>query len=323
MFRVKQHENVKSGATGNFFRIIFIILIIVTLVNMKYPSKAKAEKSPSLNRPKVIRVYSEKAVDWDYKTEPSLDFANQEIINNMLDEGLKELTGRESIDQAWRDILSSYKPGDKVAIKPNFNTINHGYKKIFTSPQVINAVIKGLVESLGIPEENIYIYDLCKIIPDDILRNRIPYSVNYVQGFQLNSIWEKIQFRMRRLFDSGLDLPDTSAPVRMREKVVDEQENPVTQHLINIPLLTNHIYLLASGPLKNHFGTVRFSNYNRYPSILHGKILEKSIVDLNLNPHIKDKTRLIVYDALWGVYSRGEDDVKRKWETFPADNLSC
>jgi hypothetical protein len=148
-------KNVKPGVAGKFLKITFFFLIVVHLVNMKYPSKAKAKESPPLNRPKVVRVYSNKAVDWDYKTEPYLDFANQEVVNKMLDEGLKELTGRESIAQAWRDILSLYKPGDKVAIKPNFNTIDHGYKKIITSPQVINAVIKGLVESLGVPEENI------------------------------------------------------------------------------------------------------------------------------------------------------------------------
>jgi len=309
---------------------LIVILSSVYFLSIRSSSRNEIKVSKLPREHKVVRVYNKNAVSWDYKTEPYLDFVNQEVINSMLEEGLKELTGKNSIKEAWLDVFSLYEPGDKVAIKPNFNALGHGkYKDIMTSPQVINAVIKGLVEFVGVPENDIFVYDLCQIITDDEVRNRINYSVNFVQRFKPVSALEKIIYRIKRRFFLGLESPDASAPIHMREKVV-YKGNPVicyipnvltqAQHLINIPLMTNHIFVLASGPLKNHFGTVRFSNYQPFPSALHGKILEKSIVDLNLNPHIRDKTRLIVCDALFGVYCRGEGNVKKKWKTFPSEN---
>lgn len=277
-------------------------------------------------KPRVVRVYSPRATNWDYSTEPYFDFIDQNVVNEMVDRGICELTGENTPSRGWKEIMSSYKNGDKIAMKPNFNMINRGYRDLVTSPQVINGVIKGLVEYVGVPEKDVFVYDLCKVIPDSIMRNRIRYSVNYVQRRATGSLLDKVKVRL----GYGLESADTSAPIHMREKIVDEAGEAITcyvpkvlihcQHLINLPILTNHIYVLASGPLKNHFGTVRFSNYNAYPVCLHGQVLEKSIVDINLNAHIRDKTRLILCDALFGVYHRGELSGKRRWRTFPPQN---
>lgn len=139
------------------------------------------------------------------------------------------------------------------------------------------------------------------------------------------SIIDKIKLRVHY----GLSSPDTNAGIKMREEIVDEGGNAVkcyvpkvvtqAQHIINIPLMTNHIFVSNSGALKNHYGTVRFSNYISYPGILHGNVLSKSIVDINKNSHIAEKTRIIIADGIFGVFDRGEGKGKKKWHTFSND----
>lgn len=288
-------------------------------------SQKSRHYNPSPSQANVLEIHNEEATSWDYKTEEYLDYINQDVVDDMVNKGVCELTGLENPEGAWRNIVKGYLEGDKIAIKPNFNNINHRYQECFTSPQVINSVVKALVGHLNVPEDKIYVYDLCKKIPTELVRDRINYKVNYVERLDPSSFKDKVKLRL------GLDMScaNKSEVIKMRNKVLDSSGNEITcyipkvltevNHLINTSLLTNHIYMLASGPLKNHFGTVRFSNGAQYPGCLHGDKIEEHIVDINLNPHIKDKTRLYICDALFGVYARGEKKGIHKWKTFSCE----
>lgn len=272
--------------------------------------------------PLVLRVEGTDAIKKEFKPERYLDYINADKVERMLEAGVKRLAGEEDLKKAWLGILTGYSPGDKIAIKPNLNFVNHGYRYTITSPQLINAAVAQLVNVVGADPVDIYVYDLCKVIPRDIVRKRIEHKVTYVELPDTDSIIGKILLRA----DYGPGSPDRDAPIKMRERITDERGEALTcyapklvteaKHIINMPLLTNHIYVLNSGALKNHYGTVRFSNHNPYPVALHGEVIHRSIVDLNLNRHIKEKTRLIVADALFGVYDRGEGEGKRPWKTF-------
>jgi len=287
---------------------------------------ARIKPNPPNIPDKVVRIYDPRATSWDYSTERYLDFVDQNVVDEMVDRGVCELMSAGDPKSAWKEIMAAYEPGDIIVIKPNFNNVNHGYKELITSPQVVAAVIRGLVLHLSVPEDNIYVYDLCKVIPDEIVKNRIPYRVKYVGRRVVRSLKDKIHLQLRR----GLEAPDRRAPIKMSERVVDRSGREVTcympkvltqaHHLINIAVLTNHIYLLASGPLKNHFGTVRFSNLESYPVCLHGSVLTSAIYDINRNLHVREKTRLVVVDALFGTYGRGHFSGIRRWKTFPCEN---
>jgi len=289
-------------------------------------SKGGNNSQPIPKGNKVIEIHNEEATFWDYKMERYLDYINQDVVDRMVDEGVCGLTGLESPKSAWKKIMATYVMGDKFAIKPNFNNINHGYKACFTSPQVISSVIKGLVVYLNVPKEDIYVYDLCKKIPRELVRDRIKYKVNYVERLDFNNLKDKFKTRL----GLSLSCANKNEIIKMRNKIIDSKCKEIicyipklltrVNHLINISLLTNHVFVLASGSLKNHFGTVRFSNLAQYPVCLHGSNIEEHIVDINLNPHIKDKTRLYICDGLFGVYVRGEKKKIHKWRTFPCKN---
>lgn len=288
--------------------------------------KARIKPNPGDVSDKVVRIYDPRAANWDYSTVKYLDFVDQHVVDEMMDRGVCELMSVGDPKSGWKQIMSTYERGDKIAVKPNFNNVNHGYKELITSPQVVSAVIRGLVLHVGVPESDIFVYDLCKVIPDELVKGRISYRVNYVGRRVLRSVRDRVLLRLRR----GLEAPDKSATIRMTERIVDRKGEDVScyvpkvltqaHHLINIALLTNHIYILASGPLKNHFGTVRFSNLESYPVCLHGPALKGAVLDINRDPHICQKTRLIVVDALFGTYGRGEFSGIRKWKTFPCKN---
>jgi len=274
----------------------------------------------------VLRVHSPEVISSHHFIPDSyLDSIREDKLDEMLSGGIREFTKQEDLKRAWFDILTNYKKGDKIAIKPNFNFLNHGYKFTITSPQLINSVVKQLIEAVGVNPQEIFLYDLCKKIPGDMVRNRISYPINYIERTDSKTIVDKMKHRLYY----GLASADLDAEINMREDVVDENGNPVkcyipkvvtqAQHLINMPLLTNHIFIANSGSLKNHFGTVRFSNFNAYPDVLHGKGLNKSIVDINQHPHIRNKTRIIIGDGLYGVFDRGDGDGKRVWKTFNHD----
>lgn len=274
------------------------------------------------SRSLVMRISSPTVLSPSGGHKTYLDTINNEELHRMVSAGVLAVTGKSDLRQAWFALLKDYSPTDRIAIKPNFNFVNHGNEFTITAPQLINAVIKQLVEVVNVKPQNIYLYDLCKKIPSDIVRKKIDQPVHYIERDDAESLVDKLKLR----FYYGLAVADTSAEISMREEVVDEDGRSIkcyipkvithAQHIINIPLLTNHIFAVNSGALKNHFGTVRFSNFNPYPVVLHGKRLIKAISDLNKNYHIRTKTRLVIADALFGVFDRGEGKGKRKWKTF-------
>ncbi|GAB4345962.1 MAG: hypothetical protein Kow0099_26770 [Candidatus Abyssubacteria bacterium] len=273
----------------------------------------------------VIRVYDPEATSWNYRDQDYLDYIHQDVVNEMFHRGIMKLAGAPDPKRAWEQIMPSYRRGDRIAIKPNFNSLHLDAAGLITCPQLIGAVVKSLVESLRVAESDIYVYDLCKRIPQSRIRARIGYRVEYVER-RPDGVEGKIAARL----GWGLESADRSAPITMSVPITDSENDPVEcyvpkvltqcQHLINIALLSNHPFLAISGPLKNHFGTVRFSNYQSYPVALHGEVLQKSIVDINMNPHIRTKTRLVMCDALFGQFGRGDTGFVEKWNTFPTDN---
>lgn len=293
------------------------------------PAAAASEFTRTLSekdRPKVIKVYNPEATFWDYKAPEYLDFIRQEVVDEMLGRGIMLLTGEHSVENAWNKLILNYSVGERVAIKPNFNSLHLGADGLITCPQIIRAVIKGLIDSLGVRESDIYVYDLCKWIPESRIRDRIGYEINYVErrpgGTFAGTVLPRLGW--------GLESADKSAAVEMSSSVKDSVGDAVRcympklltrcEHLINIALMSSHPFLAISGPLKNHFGTVRFSNYDSYPGVLHGAALEPSIVDLNMNTHIRGKTRLVICDALLGQFARDEGGFAQEWKTFPSEN---
>jgi hypothetical protein len=168
----------------------------------------------------------------------------------------------------------------------------------------VDAVIGGLV-NLGIPQGDIYVFDASRIIPSVRYQTLTIYPlVNFLEVYDVTfgetgDPDEKIQFTHG----------DLSGVTKYLADVVVN-----SQHLINIPIIKSHVTGI-SATLKNHFGSV-----NEPIDVMHGCMQaaeNNPLVDIYLNPHIRNKTRLIVGDALLGMaLSGGGSGPPHRWSTF-------
>lgn len=287
------------------------------------PNSSKPQLSEVIvkNPSKVVSVFSSKAANWDGTSYPYVDSIDQFVVEEMLQNAIMELTFAESPGNAWKTLFSTYRTGDLIAIKPNFNDLYQEFNNnLVVSPAIINAILSGLVDHLEVPHQNIIIYDCTRKIPN-AFRERIHYPVRYVEAWA-SSLVRKIQYKL-----AGNPLPeaDERFEIKMTKNIKNEQGRQIrcylpkviteAQHIINVPILKSHQFVLASGALKNHYGTVRFSDGITGPVYLHPPVIHESIADINSHPQIREKTRLVVMDAVFGRLKK-KGGAPDKWITF-------
>ncbi|MFN2286056.1 MAG: DUF362 domain-containing protein [Anaerolineae bacterium] len=235
-------------------------------------------------KPEVIKQYPEKPSTVVHTHHTGV-WSGDELVPNairpMLDASITQLTGLNDAREAWRALFD---PGERIAIKVNAfrNSI------IFTHVPLVTAVTDSLQEA-GIPAENIVIYDYYTseleeagfaVNPDGPGVRCIGTDREYTDGFEIAG--SKIQLSNVLL---GCDA------------------------LINMPVLKSHMLAGMSYALKNHYGTLS------RPSGFHGGTkLNMGLPELNMLSAIKDRTRLIIGDALAACLHYGNS-----WPYWEAD----
>jgi hypothetical protein len=184
------------------------------------------------------------------------------IVLDMLDAGLSILTDIPDEQAVWRALFD---PDEKVLLKVNCIAYNGP-----TQPAVAYAVAQRLQDA-GVLAENILIFDRTD--------NELTAS-----GYTLNDGGAGVQCHGSR--GDGSEAVLTQAIVRFY------QEIDACDAIVNIPTPKQHSSAGVSAALKNHYGSV-----NR-PSALHGNWCDPAIAELNVQPNVRDKTRLIVGAAL-------------------------
>jgi hypothetical protein len=185
-------------------------------------------------------------------------------LRKMLDASIIKLTGLNDARQAWAAL---FKPGERIVIKVNAfsNSI------IWTHVPLVLAVTDSLQDA-GIPAEQITIFDY-----RTTELSAAGYAVNVdnpgvrCTGMDSNYATEQTEVNNRQIQLANI-LKECDA-------------------LINIPILKSHMMAGISFAMKNHYGSIY------YPDALHGDNM-RSVAALNALPEIKDRTRLIVGDAL-------------------------
>lgn len=239
--------------------------------------------SPPENR--VVRIHNDQAHDWDFNDAPGnryYDHISQSAIDDMLDQGVLSLTGETDTTAAWRGIMRTNNPagyvsGDRVAIKVNNNNRwadDQGQPN--SDPEIIGAVVAGL-KSIGVSESDIFVYDTS--------RRQIARVTDGVQAVYPGVTFVGLAETVR---DEDAWVTFSSAADQRLPTVVSQ-----SQHLINLHMMKGHKPGIT-GAMKNHFGTIET------PSALHPDLeLGPTLSELNNNPHIKDKTRLLLTEAIF------------------------
>ena len=249
---------------------------------------------------------------------------NQEVIDTMMTNGVKTLTGNNNLTEAWDTIFTfynqihgygtySYQPGEKIAIKINLNNCwvyqQNPYFKYDNerdaSPQVVKALLRQLVNVVGIPQEDITIFDASRQ-----MANWFYYRVYYQQYPALPLIPEF----------PGIHYADLEGGVAGREKVEPStvkvwfadgtdftrtMPTCVTEakYLINMPLLKAHPIADVTLSGKNLFGTFIEPVVDVHPYLESGLVMGNPApqVDLLAFEQLGGKTLLYIGDGLYAT----------------------
>ncbi len=216
---------------------------------------------------------------------------NSKIIGTVLDETLIALTNTSSIQDAWAQIFPHLQSTDVIGIK--VNCIN---KRLPSHPEVAYAIAQSLEASLGVNPNNIIIWDRTG---HELKQAR--YTLNTTgAGVRCFGTYER--FRIIDKFSADFIGYDESFAVDVGEGTKVHLSKILTEmstYLINVPVLKDHSIAGVTLSMKNHYGSID------RPRSCHRGSCNPYIAKLNAASQIKDKTKLIVCDALYGMYDGG------------------
>jgi len=135
------------------------------------------------------------------------------------------------------------------------------------------AVVKS-IQQMGIPAEKIIIWDR---IDRDLRRSGYPINRDGtgVKCFGTESDYE----------------PQALSQGKFNGRLSTILTQQITA-LVNVPILKDHAFSGITGTMKNHYGS--FDN----PNMCHDNNCDPYIADVNSLPVIREKTRLLICDAL-------------------------
>ena len=227
------------------------------------------KNTPGAVKPQPVKIYPAAPKSVVVHTHHSgvwaSDALQPAVLTQMLDASITKLTGMADPLEAWQAL---FQPKEKIAIK--INTIAGSITG--THPLFLAAVLERL-KAAGFPDEQIFVYD------------RDSWEIG-AAGFKVNKDGPGMILR-------GTD-GDYAAGFKVMGRDVGLSNTLLNcDALINLPILKQHMYAGISYSMKNHYGT--FDS----PANFHSaEQVKTGLPELNALAPIKDKTRLIIGDAL-------------------------
>lgn len=238
---------------------------------------AKQAEKKWLQKPAtIIKVTHSKALD-------AQGNANQDVIHEMIKRAICEFTQTNDDRDAWLHFID---PKDTVGLKINTLGLRPVARTIHTSHfHAVTEVIRHGLEQIGVKPSEMLIWDM----RDGHLKEA---------GFNPDVPPEEGALRCLSAQANEFDeQTHTFEGVETRvTKILTQQ----TSAMISIPLAKSHRISGVTGALKMHYGTIQ------NPRDFHANnCCKPGIADINTIPVIKEKTRLILMDALYTVIDGG------------------
>jgi hypothetical protein len=249
---------------------------------------------------RVVRVRSDKSVD------TTTGAANNDVVREMMAQGMRTLTGAATTADAWGRFFT---PADVVGIKVNCG----GFPYVVSAYEIVAETIKQLT-AIGVPLSQIFLYERFQNQLDEVnYAPHIPEGVRIVAAERAN----------RNTDNSGYD-PETylEATLFGEEDTRSNMMRLVSKQLtkiINIPNMKDHGATGVTGCLKNvAYGS--FSNVARTHQ--RGKSHTYSVVGTlaSIEP-LRSRTVLQIMDGLRGVWHGGPFARTTRYVFYPKQIL--
>jgi uncharacterized protein (DUF362 family) len=208
---------------------------------------------------------------------------DKDAVREMVDAGIRALTHKNNIGEAWKSLFPNITAKNVIAIK-----VNCRYFSMPTHHEVTYAVVGGLkkmvAEGVNFPENNIIIFDNFKAQLE-----KCGYTINTSKdGVRCFNSDDTVGYSKETFNVNGISQ-------RLSKVVTD-----LADYIINISVLKNHDSVAgATICLKNHFGSCD------NPRAMHRNNGDPYIAALNALSPIKEKQCVNICDALFGIRSGG------------------
>ena len=334
--------------------VMALVFGIVALVNMPEPLLSAADvealtpigQGRGIHPGRVVWVHDPDATDWAGPGHGHLwedAHTNQGVCDEMMSQALRKLTGEATDKAAWDAIFryhnkdrgranGGYQPGEKIVIKVNFvgfirttSTVNSQTYKLEdlrdymnTSPQMILALLKQLIRTVGVQQADISVGDSLAYFAQeyyDLLHQAFP-DVKY-----LDCLGEAGRTRMQL---SAEALHWSHHPEDCKQDYVPKSFAEA-DYLINVANLKAHPGAGVTLCAKNHYGSLlrlppEKGYYDMHKSgFSKAKAEYRNLVDLMGHAHMGAKTVLYLIDGLYGGVHFAEK-VPRRFTSAPFNN---
>ena len=261
---------------------------------------------------------------------------NQTVIDQMYSSGIQELAGVDDDYDAWDKLFKyfnqvhgdgevGYQTGEKIAIKIN---MNNGYNYPYTSelddidanPYVVKALLRQLVNVVGVSQEDITVYDASRKLMNWFY-NRLYYeeypatplvpefpNVNFVDKEGGASGRQQVVASSEKVY-----FADGTCEYRTLPTCVTEAD-----YLINMPIAKRHVGDRVTLAGKNWFGSWMedVSSVHNYHTIGYSAMGNPAPqTDLTAHEQLGKKTLLLIGDGTYGC-RYGNSDISH-FQMFP------
>ncbi|MFZ6028795.1 MAG: DUF362 domain-containing protein [Chloroflexota bacterium] len=306
-------------------------------------TRTNTPTTPSAGRPRVVHIRHASATNWAGGSSPTFfQSVNQSAVNSMVLAGLTALTGQSTWSAIWSQLFNrvrpgGYSPGQKIAIKVNFNNSSLNSNTCATHNNIIDGLphpVIGLLagmQAAGVRNSDIVLYDASaqvgRLLPDYF---RSPISSAY-PGVTYVGMNQCGVTGVTYGKDSSLTVtfPGTSIQNRLLPDLLYD-----ATYVINMPILKTHGGNAATPVtlgFKNHMGSINFVYQSTPSNSLHEYInpagayynaYASPYVPVYQHQHIGPKTVLTVGDGLFGAFGSNAT-AKNSWTIFggPANSL--
>jgi hypothetical protein len=256
---------------------------------------------------RVVWMWDPSATKWNGTSGYWWSDANtdQVVVDSMLSKSIRGLTGKSTVVAAWDTLFKyfnnnhskgsiGYQVGEKIAIKLSLvqsSNTNDGGNNNFSTPQLVLALLRQLVNNAGINDSNITFYDIMRSIPSSVTdrcKKEFPY-VHFV-GSKVGHNQEVYKRDTTSLHFSQnlvLEQPTGGLHTGYLPTVVTK-----ASYIINFANLKGHHIAGVTGCAKNHFGSMSADGDVNTPH------------SVGVHPYIVVHTYIINGSAEWSFYGR-------------------
>jgi len=337
--------------------VLCVVLSVSALwiaVSLTDEKSALAKPQPA-NRPmgiargiypgRVVWAHDPEATDWDGPGDGhpwQAEHTDVGRVHAMMSRAVRELTGAANDAGAWEALFKyhnrnrdrgnvGYKAGEKIVIKVNFvgfifthggvNPENYNLETkrdyMNTSPQMLIALLRQLVNEAGVKQTDIAICDSLAYFANeyfDIIKKEFP---------GVRCLDRTGKFGRVKMTESSVPLYWSCNPTGCKQDYV-----PVSfaeaEYLINLANLKGHTGSGVTLCAKNHYGSlvrwpVQKGYYDMHKAAFSRDVgIYRNHVDLMGHSHIGGKTMLFLIDSLYcGIHPVDMNKGPRRWRSAP------